>query len=291
MSKARLRFVDSHMHLWDAGANGWYGFPVPGNDFGMNLGMPKPFPNRFLMDNYLDALSAVDVAKCVHVTAVGAASDVEAESAWIAQIASEHGLPTALIGTVDVEGTCSEIEATLDREMRNPAYRGIRILAGMDYGSQLADVVLRALVKRGLVYDAVAHPGGIAALADALRRHEDLVAILEHTGWPLSADAATFHRWRDEMAVLAELPNALCKLSGLAMFVHRTDPEIFRRYFETALSFFGADRCMFGSNFPVDFIYGGFRELLAVFQSVADGCTKEETQSLFCGTAERAYRL
>ena len=293
MSKTKRRFVDAHMHLWDSAANDWYAFPVPGgDDFGMNLALPKAFPDPFRLDDYLAALGDVEVVKTVHVTAVGPPAHVEAESRWISQIAKERGLPSAIIGTVDTELAHAEIEAVLDREMRDPLYRGIRFLGGLDYDSAVADVALRALAKRNLVYDAVAHPGGgIAALAGALGRYEDLVVVLEHTGWPLSDDMDTFHRWREEMTALAKVPNANVKLSGLPMFVHRTDMEIHRRYFDACLGLFGADRCMFGSNFPVDFVYTGFTDLLGVFEAVAADAGEADGAKLFGGTAERVYRI
>lgn len=281
------------MHLWDSARNDWYAFPAPGgDDFGLNLALPRAFPDPFVLDDYLAVLADVEVVKTVHVTAVGPAAHVEAESRWISQIAKERGLPTAIVGTFDAAASAAETAAILDREMRDPLYRGARFLGGLDYASPAADAAMRALAERKLVYDAVAHPGGgIAALAGALRRHDGLVVVLEHTGWPLADDLDTFHCWRQEMAELAAAPLAHVKLSGLPMFVHRTDVDIHRRYFDACIGLFGAERCMFGSNFPVDLVYSSFGELLTVFEAVAADRTEDEAAMLFGATAERVYRI
>ena len=288
-TRARPRFVDAHMHLWDVRSNPWYCFPMPGNDFG--LGLKTPFPDRYVLDDYMNSNAVVALEKCVHVTAVTAAKDVEAESRWITGIAGESGLPSAVIGTVDLENP-SAVEATLDRETANPLYRGIRLLAGMDYESELADGLLLALLSRNLIYDAVAHPGGgIANLVRACRRREDLTVVLEHTGWPLATDEHSFDIWRKELRQFAALPQSYCKLSGLAMTVHSTSSVVFRRYFDECIELFGTRRCMFASNFPVDLSYGSPNELFSVFRDVADGLSRDESNDLYARTAECVYRI
>jgi predicted TIM-barrel fold metal-dependent hydrolase len=290
MTMPRRRFVDPHMHLWDLGQNPWYQFPTPGDDWG--LGMKEPFPDRYVLDDYLASLAAADLAKCVHVTAVTGVQDVEAESRWIAEIAKARGLPNAIVGSVDAARSAAEVEAALDAAMEDASFRGIRLLGGLDYASAQGEAILSALRRRQLIYDAVAQQaGGISALAKALRRHEGLVVVLEHTGWPHALGADAFREWRAEMAELAALPNTCCKLSGLGMVVHSTDLGVFSKYFGACIEMFGPSRCMFASNFPVDLGYGSFDDLLAVFEAVAGKGSAEEADALFAGTAERVYRI
>lgn len=290
VSIGRRRFVDSHVHLWDTRQHDWYRFPRPGAD-SFGLGLRKPFPERYLWEDYLQCVASVDLVKWVHVTALTTPGNAAAESAWVASIARQGTLPYALIGTVDPTLPLSEIEAALDHETANPAYRGLRLLGGLDYESDLADAVLSLLSSRKLVYDAVASPGGIRAAAKGLARHPQLTAVLEHAGWPRATSPAHFAQWRAEMADFAALPNTFCKLSGMGMVVHRTDSVIFRKFFDECIRLFGADRCMFGSNFPIDLSYGSGDELLAVFDEIASARSADEAESLFARTAERAYRL
>lgn len=287
---ARRRFVDSHVHLWDASRHDWYRFPQPGDDtFG--LGLQKPLPERYLWADYRQSVASIDLVKWVHVTALTTPKAAAAESAWVESVARQAGLPYALIGTLDPTLPWCEIEAALDHEASNPAYRGLRLLGGLDYESDLADALLSILTSRRLVYDAVASPGGIRAAAKGLARHPKLTVVLEHAGWPRGTTAEHFEEWRAEMADFAALPNTFCKLSGLSMVVHRTDVVIFRRFFAECIRLFGADRCMFGSNLPIDLSYGSAAELLAAFDEVAKAYPGEAAESLFVRTAERAYRL
>lgn len=290
MSNGKRRFVDPHMHLWDLETNPWYHFPVPGNDYG--FGLKEPFPDRYVFDDYMASLASVDLVKCVHVTAVTGAPDVAAENRWIADIADRHPTIRAIIDTVDLTRPIADIIASLDHAMADDRYRGIRLLAGIDYEGALANDILAALQTRNLVYDCVANPGGgLSAAARALSRYPDLTIVLEHTGWPLALGSAAFDEWRREMAEFAALPNANCKLSGLGMTVHRNDLSVFRLYLDECIRLFGADRCMFASNFPVDLSYGPADDLLALFESVAGRYSDQQADALFAGTAERVYRI
>jgi L-fuconolactonase len=290
VTRTRRRFVDCHLHLWDTHQHRWYRFPQPGDD-SFGLGLKKPFPERYLWVDYLKSISAVDLVKWVHVTALTVPKDAMAESAWVASIAAQSKLPYALIGTVDSTLPLSEIEATLDHESANPAYRGLRVLTGLDYESATANALLSVLSNRKLVYDAVASPGRIRAAAKGLARHPELTVVLEHAGWPRGTTASQFAEWRAEIADFAALPNTFCKLSGMGMVVHRNDSSIFRRFFDECIRLFGAHRCMFGSNFPIDLCYGSGDELLAVFDEIAGAYSEADAANLFAQTAERAYRL
>src|SRR5262249_53112047 len=134
---SKRRFVDSHVHLWNTHENGWYVFPQPGDD-SFGLGLTKPFPDTYLWDDYKASVSPVDMVKWVHVSALTVPREVEAESKWIAKIADEVGLPHAIIGSLNPALSLTELEATLDREIKNPNYRGIRFLGGLDYQSNHA---------------------------------------------------------------------------------------------------------------------------------------------------------
>ena len=288
--KDKRRFVDAHVHLWDVNM-GWYHFPTVENDFG--LGDVSTFPARFLLDDYLAALSAVDIPKFVHVNATATPQSAANETSWLAELAAARGFPSAIIGTVDMAATLSSIGRILDREMETPLYRGIRLIGGLDYESGAALGLLTLLEERNLVYDAVAHPGGgIAAVAKAAARYPGLPFAIEHSGWPLqAADPQHWALWKSEMAELAALPNAYCKLSGLGMTYHRTAPEVFRRYWNYCIEVFGPQRCMFASNFPVDSLYGSFDDLLAAFELVATSLPPDDQAMLFGGTAEQFYRI
>ena len=94
------------------------------------------------------------------------------------------------------------------------------------------------------------------------------------------------------MAALADLGDrVVCKLSGLAMPLGSISATRFAPWLEPTIERFGADRCMFASNFPVDGMHGSFDELFTAYATVTAGLDDDARELLFAGTAERIYRL
>lgn len=111
-------------------------------------------------------------------------------------------------------------------------------------------------------------------------------------------------RWRDGMRALSALPNVHVKLGGLGMamtgfgFEDQPAPPgsealaaAWRPYIETCIELFGADRCMFESNFPVDKATASYAVVWNAFKRIAASCSVEERHALMHGTASRFYRL
>ena len=169
---------------------------------------------------------------------------------------------------------------------------------------------LRELAALGLSFDAwLYHPqiDDVAGVADAI---PDLPIILDHVGAPLGifsyADrrAEVFGQWRRSIVELARRPNVLVKLGGLGMrlggfgFHDAERPpssealaEAWRPYVMTCIEAFGARRCMFESNFPVDSISGGYGLMWNAFKRLAAGASDEDKRCLFARTAREVYRL
>ncbi len=142
------------------------------------------------------------------------------------------------------------------------------------------------------------------------RAFPDTSIILNHVGGPLGMgpyagrSEETFAFWKRHMLELASCPNVTVKLGGLGMrigvfdFHLRPAPpssqelaDAWRPWIETCIEAFGADRCMFESNFPVDKITTGYAVLWNAFKRIAQGASASEKAALFSGTARRIYRL
>jgi predicted TIM-barrel fold metal-dependent hydrolase len=97
--------------------------------------------------------------------------------------------------------------------------------------------------------------------------------------------------WREGMKRLAARANVNVKLSGQGTFSHRVDPEFIAGVVADCVSLFGSERCMFGSNFPVEKIWTDFGSLwLAHSQALADLPAKDR-ENILRETATRVYRL
>ena len=168
----------------------------------------------------------------------------------------------------------------------------------------------RHLAPRGLSFEGWCYHPQIPALADLARAFPDTTIILDHFGGPLGigpyagrADEV-FDDWRRSIAPLAECPNVVAKLGGIAMEVNgfgwheRAAPptsealvEATRRYYEHTIDVFGVERCMFESNFPVEKVSCSYNVLWNSFKRLTANYSAAERTLLFHDTAARVYRL
>ena len=207
----------------------------------------------------------------------------------------------------------------------NGGFKGIRHSATYDPGiaptappgappGLFLDPAFRAGFARagalGLTFEAWCYHPQLSELSTLLTAHPEGKVVLNHLGGPLGAGpyegqrAEVFAHWSARIRELARHPNLFVKLGGLAMNVngfgyhHQALPPgsgemaaAWRPYMETAIEAFGAARCMFESNFPVDKGMCSYPVLWNAFKRIAAGCSAGEKQDVFHDTAARFYDL
>ena len=87
------------------------------------------------------------------------------------------------------------------------------------------------------------------------------------------------------------MPNVVCKLSGLGTFLHANDPDHIAAVVDVSLALFGAERCLYGSNFPIEKLWTSYADLFAAFRAGASGLTQSQWDAIFNDTAARIYRV
>ena len=159
---------------------------------------------------------------------------------------------------------------------------------------------------RNLVYDAWQYYPQLADLCSLADHFPNLKIVVNHCGGLLAigpyATADNFSRWRHLIAETAKRPNVTMKLGGLAggrtgfgYAKRSTRASVedlvadWRPYIESCIELFGADRCMFESNFAVDIIAGDYATIWNTFKTIAAKCSAAEKQALFSGTAMKIY--
>lgn len=235
-------------------------------------------------------------------------------------------LCAGIVGHTDLAD--ARLEEVLDAHIAagNGRYRGVRQLTVSDPDPVLArdgtnrpphmllDPKLRGgvkvLARRGLSFDVCVVEPQLPEVIDLARACPDTVMILNHSGIPLGLGAYKGRRderfpiWRDNMRTLGQCPNVYVKLGGLALPTfgtrwYRSDPpatsvqlaDEWRPYIETCVEAFGADRCMFESDFPVESGCGPYAVLWNAFKRTVSGASRAEKLALFSGAAAKAYRL
>ncbi|HWW52459.1 MAG TPA: amidohydrolase family protein, partial [Acidimicrobiales bacterium] len=205
--------------------------------------------------------------------------------------AETDGHPDAIVGGLPPTDSLAAAIELIERQQTAPRFRGVRPMGAFE-GPLPSGEVLHALRERGLVFELMTHPDQLQAAARGLEGIDDLVVVVEHTGWPRSASDEEFTLWKVGMDALAGLgDNIICKLSGLAMPLGSMGADAFAPWIEHSIEVFGADRCMFASNFPVDGMHGTFDELYSTFNTVTSGLDAADRELLFAATAERVYRF
>jgi L-fuconolactonase len=166
------------------------------------------------------------------------------------------------------------------------------------------------LAPMGLSFDAWLLEPQLPDLIDLARAFPDTTIVLDHVGTPLGRGAyegrlpERFAVWRDNIGELAKSPNVVVKLGGLAMAFCNfpsflSEPRApstqlaaeWAPYIGTCIEAFGAERCMFESNFPVDMGACDYPTLWNAFKLIAKGASADEKTALFSGTATKVYRL
>ena len=220
------------------------------------------------------------------------------------------------------------VRAVLEAQIAagNGRFRGIRHAGGWDASPQILDSHTKPppglygearfregfaqLAPLGLSFEAWQYHPQLADVTALAQAFPDTAIVLNHCGGPLGVGPyagqhdAVFAGWKRDLQTLAQCPNVTVKVGGLGMRISPTDfhrrpvaptsaqlAEGFRPWVETCIEAFGAERCMFESNFPVDKISTGYAVLWNAFKRLAAGASEAEKTALFNGTAARVYRL
>jgi predicted TIM-barrel fold metal-dependent hydrolase len=177
----------------------------------------------------------------------------------------------------------------------------------------LRDPTFRAgyacLAALGLVFDAWVYHPQLSEVADLAAAFPRTQIVLNHVGSPIlggpyAADRdQVFRDWKDGMARVAAYPNVTVKLGALPIRLPGvstssprdmppTSEEVavaWRPWLETSIELFGATRCMFESNFPVQKRWSSYQVVWNAFKRLAASATAGEKMALFAGTAARVY--
>ncbi|HZD25899.1 MAG TPA: amidohydrolase family protein, partial [Alphaproteobacteria bacterium] len=224
------------------------------------------------------------------------------ESRWLTEISERHGMPKAIVAhawfhTADAEAILAEQAAfSLVRGIRSKpmtAPRPQESVAGepgaMDDPAWRAG--LKLLHKYGLSWDLRVPPWHLEEAAQVVALIPDTPVVLNHAGFPWYRGNEGLETWRRGMAALAARPNVMVKLSCLLAADGPWDYKKNRDVVLETIDRFGADRCMFASNFPVDGLRIGYGEMFRAYARMVAGFSPGEQYALFHDNAARFYRI
>ncbi len=272
--------IDAHHHIWQL-ARGDYGWLTPDltplyRDFGM--AEVTPFLTRF------------GIEKLILVQA----APTEAETQYLLSVADTDPRVAGVVGWT--EFSAPDAPARIAALTAHPKLVGLRPMVqdiADDDWLLRADLIpaFDATIKHGLVYDALVLPRHLSRLLQIVERHPDLTVVIDHLAKPFIADGQ-MEPWRADMRCLAAHPKVHCKLSGLiteARVGWRVDD--LRPYVETVLDLFGPDRLIWGSDWPVADLAGGYAAWALATEDLLAPLTAAQKAAIQGGTAARVYRV
>lgn len=277
--------IDAHQHFWNLDR---VAYPWLTPDQG-------PIHRTFEESDLLPDLDACGVDGTVLVQAADSYEDTD----YMLEVADRWPRARAVVGWVPLLRPDEAAEA-LDRYRRDPRYVGVRHLI---HDEPDPDWLLRpelrdgldALAERGLTFDVVAvlprHLEHVPVLAE---RHPGLRFVIDHLAKPPIAERGR-QPWADLLARAAAHPHVYAKVSGLNTAADWTtwSAADLRPYVEHALELFGAERLMFGGDWPISVLAGGYRKVWDETRKLLDDLAPDpgDRARLLGGTAADVYRI
>jgi predicted TIM-barrel fold metal-dependent hydrolase len=253
------------------------------------------------LDDYLADAAGWNLVQAVHVECGLPPKDQLSETDWLQSLADTRGIIGGIVAGANLDDP--GVEPLLEAQATRASVRGVRQIVNWHADPAktytprdlLLDPQWRAgyalLAKYGLSFDLQLYPSQIATATELAAAHPGVPVIVNHAGMPTDRDEVGLAAWRDGLALLAELPNVSCKISGLAMVDHAWTADSLRPFVLRVIETFGPDRCMFASNFPVEKVHGSFGGFYAAYDAITGDFSQAERDLMFAGTAGRIYRL
>jgi predicted TIM-barrel fold metal-dependent hydrolase len=290
--------IDAHHHIWRRRDLPWLDGPMQPRIFGPY----EPIRRDYLIDEYLADLAGTGITKSVYVQCNWPKDRFEDEVAYVQQAADETGFPHAIVGYADF--LVGDVRPQLDRLTKYPGMRGLRMQLQWHKNPQYQfasapdlarDPTLQENVARladyGWSFDLQVFAGqmpGAAELADSAPK---VMFILQHAGMIEDLSRAGWDKWRKAMRLLASRPNIVSKLSALGTFIHKNDPAHIAAVVRETIEIFGPERCLFGSNFPVEKLWTRYADLIGAYRKAIEPLGEAVARAAFHDTAARVYRI
>ncbi|WP_055531832.1 amidohydrolase family protein [Streptomyces graminilatus] len=281
--------IDAHHHLWDLDQRpqSWLDDPALAS-----------INRTFTPDDLRSTATTPIAGRRLHSTVVVQCIPDVPETEDLLALAEREPLIGAVVGWADL--TSPAIGEVLDRLLAGPGGGYLRSLRHLVQGEtdpnwlQRPDVErgLAALQDRGLSYDVLVYSHQLDQATRLAERFPDLPQVLDHAGKP-SIAKGELADWERQLKLLAAHPQVVCKVSGLITEADHgtwTTADI-RPVWDTLLAAFGPERLMFGSDWPVANLAGGWNRWAATVDELLTGLAEDEIHAILAGTATAFYRL
>jgi predicted TIM-barrel fold metal-dependent hydrolase len=294
----KLDIIDAHHHIWRQADQPWLNGPMVPRIFGPYDAIRRDYP----ITEYLADIKDNGIVASVYVQTNWDPARAVEEVAWVQEIADTRGFPHAITGFADLGG--ANVAAALDAMRPYPRLKGIRQQVHWHENPNyrfaprpdvMADDAWRRglaqLAPRGLLFELQVFTSQMALAATLARAFPQTAFVLQHAGMLEDTSDAGCAAWRDGMRLLADCPNVFVKLSALGTFVHRATLADVQPIVSDTVTLFGAARCLWGSNFPIEKIWTDYATVANNFRAAVAHLPLGDQRQILSETAARVYRL
>lgn len=295
MSNSQIPIIDTHVHFYDFSHPElkwvWlepaFMHPIIGNIDAIKA-------QRYLVQDFRAESRFAGVEGVVHVQAAIGSPNPVTETIWLTEMAKTSPIPIRIVADCDL-GAANSI-SQLEEHAKSKEFVGVRdfkaepMFAAKEINSNYEEA-LKWMAKKQIVFDLDCEWMNMPEARKLAERHPDLPIVLEHIGFPRERTDAYFQNWKKAIDGLAGAGNVTMKISGVAM----TDPfftkESLKRWVESCLEAFGPDRCVIGSNWPVDRLYSSIDPILGYYRDFISKLSVSEQEKILNKNASKLYKF
>ena len=293
-----IPIIDAHHHIWRQVDLPWLQGPMVARIFGPYEPIRRDYP----IAEYLADIKSSNVVGSVYVQTNWAKGRALEEAAWVQSVSDREGWPHAIVGYADLldESTPQTLKALA----KIPRVRGIRMQLHWHENplyrfAAAPDVMNGALFRKNfahvagnnLSFDLQVFTSQMKDAANLASAFPGVTFVLQHAGMLEDKSKAGRASWQDGMKRLADQSNIVSKLSGLGTFIQCNDPSHVDDIIHETVKIFGSDRCLFGSNFPIEKLWTSYADLVSAHRAAVSTYHPKEQLALLHENASRVYKL
>lgn len=274
--------IDAHQHFWRYSPE----------EYSWIDDSMRAIRRNFLPADLAPALASAQLDGSI---AVQARQSID-ETDWLLALADSSPGIKGVVGWVPLAAEGANIRRVLDRYDGQTRLKGVRHVLQAEPDAYFSNpgfnTALHEIARRNLSYDLLVYARQLPAALAWIDRHPNLRVVVDHIAKPV-VDGVPRPEWRAQMRELARRPNVFCKFSGVVTEAPhwRWSVGQIRPYFETVLEAFGAQRLMFGSDWPVCLVAADYARWFATVESLVQPLSTTERDAIFGGTATAFYHL
>ncbi|OMP80937.1 MULTISPECIES: amidohydrolase [unclassified Chitinophaga] len=273
--------IDAHQHFWQY---------HPVKDAWITDDM-KVIQQDFLPQHLLPVLAQNNVDGCVAVQA----DQSEVETDFLLGLAAGHDFIKGIVGWIDLRD--ADLENRLAHYSQFPMLKGFRHIV---QGEPDPAFIIREDFCRGIhllskynfTYDILVYPVQLPAVATFVQKFPDHRLVIDHLAKPY-IKTGDVESWAQQMRAIAQYPHVYCKLSGMVTEADWSnwEPAHFTPFLEVCLEAFGADRLLFGSDWPVCQLAGSYTQVKGIVTDYISHLSATEQAKIMGGNAIAFYGL